>query len=1490
MLLVVARTVREAFHCEADQSAYIAPDAARMQTYTAFTAPSNRDAWATIRGFVYQADVTIDRWLSLEPAQELELECGEDIDTVSRYLEGRADERLLEQIKHRDANVTLKSGEALAALANAVEHRNNNPHLPLLFRFTTNARPGKELLSPFTGNLPGILAWSRLRLSEIGTQALAASQAEGSAEAAGLFRGIRQILSGAQTRPEDLSETTWSRFRQFVETAEDAAMRSLIRDFEWSTGSTAAEEMSDRIQQKLLEQGRASGPTEAYGQYQRLFLHVLKTLSKREGKRLTAAELPEILQQPLSEDDRTFFESFLDQMGLLSRRLAFLQAQMCRQEDRLDGIAEQIGRLLDFGRLQALTLQVPMPIFEPPPTDEHLSPRAETVGQLKLQLDEATWLELTGSSCAGKSHLALRLAARDGRCPAWLRFRDLGPDRAAAMLDSVLIYFSGRPIPASHRELCAAACRALGPNAVLVLDDLPDLLPGDPLAQRLELLVPACAKTGVKLITTSVNRVPGPLRRILRGMLCETKAPLLTDVEALEILQRFGAPARLLGDLREVRFLNNVARCHPGLLTAVALYLDGQGWEWTDDQFEALFLGKFADEVNEETIRRLLATVTDEAARDLLYRVNLVLGSFDLETVRVLAAVEPPIPSPRERLTRLTGLWVQQDAGGLFRVSPLVSLLGSDDLAAPVRRDSLVALAERLLQSGALGPYDLQNVVTYLAGAGDHERAARFLTWALSQLHYALAEEMISSRQAVRTGLASYFWDAPLPAAVSLNTRLLLRSQQVRISDVLGKDPAIPLSDLVVAADAAGEEEATGLIMAAVMVTLVLAQVDFNASCRCLTKALCAWPSARLRDGRPLELPKEFTIPSLLWWNLAGIGSNDDVLRWCDMLASVPEEMRRQALADPEFSLSGAALLMDRFWLTEVERPAEEQDWPRVLRELDEIESKARSISADFLIGAAARARVLVLSEWMHETDRAVAVAEAALAEFPDDQRIRFMVCDALGRKLSYIASMEHDAQAWLERADAAGELIPVAFGLERAITLLALARLIDGQGDAAEAASILSRAIGSLRAAPECPEIELTKMLGELALAEWKRNDYDAAFAALDDAIPRLLALKSDTPEWKALFTLFGHTAGYMASWTSFGHPPALEDGEPYILLPLGNFHDMKEFSLAKRYQAERELLLPVLMVQFAQGAGRDDRVAFWADRAVEMGQQASAFASMTSGMMLSMLPHLLESDRLAEFFNGAREATYVMVAGRNLYRGGDRNFMFRELDTEAILEGRGSAAWDEAEQKALIFTLVPLAVFLARLSIQARNDRGSAERLRDAAGRAVLLCQEVAAVSTRAEDWCEAGRLIEECYIRNPVMERVVSRANEFSEDQLPLRALAYLGATLELALAPKEALKGQMAVLPYCLQCFVQPGAYRLLLLPFIEVFWGWTVVQRRLCFSPPPTGEKAFAEAYGAPVPERAKRIMRAMALALGVRGDQVVEDGFQNWESVGERAH
>lgn len=81
----------------------------------------NRDAWATIRGYVYQVDLTLEHWIHLNENEVLELERGEDIDVVE-VMSGVSG-RTLNQVKHREKKLTLRSSEAQEAMILNIDMR-----------------------------------------------------------------------------------------------------------------------------------------------------------------------------------------------------------------------------------------------------------------------------------------------------------------------------------------------------------------------------------------------------------------------------------------------------------------------------------------------------------------------------------------------------------------------------------------------------------------------------------------------------------------------------------------------------------------------------------------------------------------------------------------------------------------------------------------------------------------------------------------------------------------------------------------------------------------------------------------------------------------------------------------------------------------------------------------------------------------------------------------------------------------------------------------------------------------------------------------------------------------------------------------------------------------------------------------------------------------------------------------------------------------------
>src|SRR5262249_36137378 len=150
----------------------------------------------------------------------------------------------------------------------------------------------------------------------------------------------------------------------------------------------------------------------------------------------------------------------------------------------------------------------------------------------------------------------------------------------------------------------------------------------------------------------------------------------------------------------------------PLLLATTAEFLAGRGWQYREDEIDALLRGDHTERVMPEVIERLIRSLA-EPPRELLYRLTLPIGSFERSDVMALAGVEPAVDRPRERLNDLLGTWVQRDTDRRFTVSPLVRPLGQTELAAKVRNRCYRELADLITGKGGMNAYEAERAVLY---------------------------------------------------------------------------------------------------------------------------------------------------------------------------------------------------------------------------------------------------------------------------------------------------------------------------------------------------------------------------------------------------------------------------------------------------------------------------------------------------------------------------------------------------------------------------------------------------------------------------------------------------------------------------------------------------------------------------------------------------------------------------------------------------------
>src|ERR1051326_1450716 len=190
---------------------------------TGVASTRDRDAWATIQGFVYQAEVTIDRWLSLKPGESLLLESGEDISLIAKsFSEGQWTETvLLEQVKHRSGSVTLRTNSAVEFLVHAWEHCKAAGTLRVSCAYVSNCRIGKELDPGFLLDRPGIEIWE--------------STCRQPAAAPGTQEDVEQVrrLVASARRPPAISESQWHAFESEWKEASSQGLFAFFCRIEW---------------------------------------------------------------------------------------------------------------------------------------------------------------------------------------------------------------------------------------------------------------------------------------------------------------------------------------------------------------------------------------------------------------------------------------------------------------------------------------------------------------------------------------------------------------------------------------------------------------------------------------------------------------------------------------------------------------------------------------------------------------------------------------------------------------------------------------------------------------------------------------------------------------------------------------------------------------------------------------------------------------------------------------------------------------------------------------------------------------------------------------------------------------------------------------------------------------------------------------------------------------------------------------------------------
>jgi MoxR-like ATPase len=757
-----------------------------------FRANPNRDAWSTIAGFVYQVDITILRWLNLEESEVLELERGEDVDTVQQAISGGQviEERVLEQVKRRQRALTLRTPAALEALVNFCEHRRLNVDSQLRFRFVTTAVAGVE--AGWKRSYSGITTWEAIRLGEFDESETSTALGE-----------IRTVLKTA-AKPKRIEESNWADFNSVI--SSDDGLADLIANFEWSIASDDYVATEEAITDGLIQSGFASNREFAGQLLDRLFIAVIKRLSSPGLKRLTAIDLREqiALGKPAAVD-QGLLSVIRGSLNQLEQRVVEIEKNFRGAAATIETLTTAVTALSEERSLDSSRSDDEGMPLDTPDLVTPAIPRTAAVQELISSLDVSSSVTVIGEPGAGKTQLCLLAAQKIGVAVRWVEIpRNYTVQQALNTLDALIQVVTKSRRPEVLKPWYEEAARALA-NSLVVIDNVPRLIHGDPLCRRIELLASLLKKHKGKLIV--ISYYPLPRASVEEAPISEMSAPRLGDDETTALLVAYGAPPKVADQITTL--VSAATQGLPILVAAASRHFAGNNWQLNFQQFEAVLRADFAKSARTDARTLIKLTVPDDDSRELLYRLTLTIGAFSREAVSRVAAVPRKLNLPGEKLDTLIGLWIQPFVGDRFTLSPLLDPALANNLPDTTRKGVHAVLALATLSRRSLELLEVVTCVHHFASAGLVNQAALILIQALNELLNA---------DPSRTDFdISTIWSSTIPNDVDINLRLYLRALQAVAVHNRGRDP-MPFIDDVrrmsghAPSDSWGAAMASGLI------------------------------------------------------------------------------------------------------------------------------------------------------------------------------------------------------------------------------------------------------------------------------------------------------------------------------------------------------------------------------------------------------------------------------------------------------------------------------------------------------------------------------------------------------------------------------------------------------------------------------------------------------------------------------------------------------
>ncbi|NOT73488.1 MAG: hypothetical protein HOP08_01080 [Cyclobacteriaceae bacterium] len=1344
----------------------------------------NRDAWASIRGFVYQVDITILRWICLNEDQILELEAGEDIDIIGANINGQS-ERQLEQIKFRESNLTLNSEIVIELLVNFCNHRINNPDTKILFRYVTNANYSTERPALFLDGKGGIETWIELR-----SLAAIPPDDERFITIYNHFQSLLTETIGSNEKKEEKSQ-----FRIALDfISKKSNFIDLIRDFEWSLNNKAEKTLLDEIQKILAEKRLVPEGADINNVYKNLFVFIFKLLSQKGLKSLNRNQLTSCIQSTLSEGDLAIFSFITETFQTLNRRVLKLEEKLALEsvdiqslQSGLSNANTQIGKF-DLLRVN-FSSQLPLEI-------QNGSRREKKVQEINILKNQTTWIFFHGINGTGKSQLAA-LICLSSSSYWWLDLRGFKDDyqKSTSQILLFMEWVSKVPLETHLPSWLNKVKEKIPAGSVIIFNDLPTLS-NDSLGDLLVHLTNAFQESGINLLTTSNSRLPVAIKEKINPKRIVEYDDFSFDTEEVrECLINNGADDKVLN---YSSLICSICHKNPRLINSAIQHLKSINWgKDSSDLFEVLIKKEFQHDIIEDTQRSIKKFITNEYSRELLYRLSLITWDFRIEDIDAVCEIEIKINLPGDKLIDLTNSWIQQQTTNFYYVSPIIHDLGKKVLSKDQVQNIYFALGKSIISGPLLDTVTASRAINCFIQADQTDMAGQILINV-----YRSAKNANEIKTLKEWGFTNYWMTTPFPSNMNVALRCFIINEQIRTQTLLKNNTKKLVDKLIQLSNDPGNTASTKAIV------LLMCLNHIKSSPQIFLYKLQELATINFTDSPEVRnLLSTNTLMPILWSEAQFITLETDIIKWLKLIFKF-EKLLALNLTTDSIAKSGIVMICSKI----SDRANKDDDEPKKIKVLKTLEklSSLVSIEKDETLNAIInRSIILFHVEKLGNENAAISRSEKILSKLKNPEA-KYTIFKTLGTYYFYSKEKVKSA-SWIRNAIETNSITASDFP-----ELLIFNASVISSSEPGEAVANCLRAVKISSKSKYYSELDFLGVQCELGISYWLNDNLLASFEVFEVVVEKLFDLKNiETYDWKRFYQLIGHSLGYIAALILDKRTPLL-NGEPFFKPYQGMFMT-KNNEIAKLYNEADDPAILVQMAFFAEGLGNMPKAYFWSVKAFDLSRK------IKSDRMLTMVSttcshHFILNDKFEE----ALESTLLATAiSSHFQESSDKRYeTLKKIDLTTFLSKKPDPKWDTAEDTTITFAVTPMFIRILLLSIENASDKKIKIK------RFLKMVHGYQSKASDKESWKSLANITENILNNKISIAELIEQIKVFGQsNKRNFQMLACLGI-ISLSKDPKIIVEQLINVCPIILQTN-RKSINKYLIIPFVKnrMIFAW-----------------------------------------------------------------